>query len=514
MISRQKVSILSLFCLFVQLANCQVAYSADPDDKKLGRFSPIALIRNNTDKKIKQMKVPNFPKDRPTKDFDPKSKLSLDDALAIVNTNYPKLLQGHIEVEKASAKTLEKSGAFDPVLHHISEYKRVQDIVVTGGFKNAVHNESLLELPTRSGIKLFAEIRVNPNDASSPILQSGRSGEYTGGMIVPLLRNFIVNPARAAEQKAKMGEPLANINLNLSRMNVLFDCSVSYWDWYAAYQRLLVVKGLLNIAVSRESLVRRRVDDGDLPKLAITEVEKEIRLRQGDLYKAQRDLAKHAFKLSLFLWSDRGDTPPDLNQANLFTQKIKPVEINRLEIESGIKQALQLRPELAAIEIQREMVNVDLSLAKNLFLPKLDLIYRQGYDTGVNGIRNVFTGGVKVAIPIRQRKARGLIRQAKANLKKLDVEEEFMKRKIIIEVKDAASELNASYQRFIQAGEELEKSRAVEYGERQRFDLGDSSLFLVNRRERDRAETEKKRIDVFGRYLKALAAFNAVTGNL
>ena len=514
MSSRATSKSLCYVCILLLLNSSLTCFAASKSDAPKSRFSPIALIKDDTDRRIKKLSVPIFPKARQTKKFSPNSKLSLDDALAIVDSHYPKLLQGKIEVEKASAKSLEKAGAFDPVLLHVSEYKRIQDITVTGEFKNAVHNESLLEMPTRSGIKLFAQIRVNPNDASSPILQSGRSGEYSGGMIVPLMRNFIVNPARAEEQKAKMGEPLASINLNLSRMNVLFDCSKSYWDWYAAYQKLLVVKGLLNIAIAREDLVKKRVASGDLPKLTITEAEKEIRRRQGDLYKSQRELTKHALKLSLFLWSDRGNSPPNLSQANIFTAKIAPAQISKLEIESGIKQALTLRPELAAVTIQKEMTRVDLKLAKNLFLPKVDLIYRQGYDTGVNGIRNVFTGGVKMAIPIRQRKARGLIRQAKANMRKLDIEEEFVKRRIILEVNDAASELNASYDRYIQAGEELERSRAVEYGERQRFDLGDSSLFLVNRRERDRAETEKKRIDVFGQYLKALAAFNAVTGKL
>ena len=477
-------------------------------------LKPISLFKDDTDRKIENTTIPEFPKTRPKKSFQPGEKLTLESALSIVDTHYPKLLQGGIEVNKAEAKVLESQGSFDPVVKHISEYKRIQDITFSGQFKNAVHNEGQLEMLTRSGIKLFARIRVNPDDASSPILQTGRSGEYSGGAIIPLFRNFIVNPARAREQKAKLGQPLANTNLNLSRMNVLFDTSVAFWDYYVSCLKLDVVKGLLDIAENRAKIVRNMVQDGDEPALSIVEAEKEIKRRQGALVGAERTVSQKAFKLSLFLWSNRDGQPPEIDRSLISKTPFTPAPISKKSVELAIEKAHFVRPELSAIKIQKEIVGIDLKLAKNLMLPQMDLIYRQGYDTGVNGIGNVFTGGIEVALPIRQRKARGLMRQAKLELEKLDLEETFVKRQINIEVRDTASELNAAYNRYLQVKEEEEKAKALEKGERQRFELGDSSLFLVNRRERDRAEAEEKSIEIAGLYLKTLAAFKALTGEI
>lgn len=475
---------------------------------------PLSLLDDSTDKKIRTITIPEVPKKRTAKKFDPSNKLSLDDTLCIVDTHYPKLLQGHIEVEKASARRLESQGAFDPFYKHISEFKRIQDIVITGKAKDAVHNEGQLTLPTRSGIKFFGRLRVNPNDASTPFLQSGRSGEYTAGAIIPLLRGLGVNKDRAREQKARLGEPLSRVNLNISRMNVLFDASKTYWSWYVANQKLKVMQGLLKIGENRVDLVVNKVKAGDLPSLAIKEAEKEVRRRKGAVIKSEREVAKAAFKLSLFLWSENEQSPPVINQIHLPKEKLTVRRLSTLETENGIKKALQVRPEFTAISIEKNMVEVDLKLAKNLFLPQVNLLYRQGADTGVNGIGMVFGGGIEMAVPLRQRKARGLIKQAKQNFRKLELEEQFLKRSIRIEIMDRASELNAAYERYTQAGKELDRARAVESGERQRFDLGDSSLFLVNRRERDRAEVEKKRIEIYGEYLKALAAFKTVTGDI
>ncbi|MEZ4534302.1 MAG: hypothetical protein R3D26_04710 [Cyanobacteriota/Melainabacteria group bacterium] len=36
-----------------------------------------------------------------------------------------------------------------------------------------------------------------------------------------------------------------------------------------------------------------------------------------------------------------------------------------------------------------------------MMLPVVDSIYRQGYDTGVDGIGNVFTGGIKMTVPVQ-----------------------------------------------------------------------------------------------------------------
>lgn len=492
-----------------------VRANADPSSAPFQAFlKPVTLFRDATDKKIRSISVEDFPRRRPDTTFEPGMKLTLDDTLSIVDTHYPKVLQGKVQIDLASARRLESQGAFDPFITHISEYKRIQSITNTGVPKNAIHNEGQLELPTRSGIRLYGRVRVNPNDASTPFLQSGRGGEYTGAVLIPLMRGLVVNPERAREQKARLGEPLSTVNFNLSRMNIFFDSAVAYWDWFAANQKVGVMKDLLDLAEKRLAFVRNQVSDGDLPALAITEAEKEIRRRSGELIATQRQTAKAAFKLSLFLWGRASAAPPQVTPANIPDPPIVPKPISEQEVKAGIDRALSVRPELAALEIQKEIVRVELKLAKNEMLPAVDLVYRQGADTGRDGIGMVMGTGVQMSIPLRQRRARGLIKQAQLELENLDLEESLLRRRITLDVQDTASELNASYERFVQAGEELERSRAVEAGERQIFAMGDSSLFLVNRREIERAEAEKKRIDVLGEYLKALAAFNVVTGNI
>jgi outer membrane protein TolC len=112
---------------------------------------------------------------------------------------------------------------------------------------------------------------------------------------------------------------------------------------------------------------------------------------------------------------------------------------------------------------------------------------------------------------LRQRTADGRIAQALLKLQKLDLEERMLRQKITTEIYDTASAINTAWQRYLATKRELEAAIVLERGENQRFLLGDSSLFLVNQRERATAEARNKLIDVQAEYEQARAALRLAT---
>jgi outer membrane protein TolC len=59
--------------------------------------------------------------------------------------------------------------------------------------------------------------------------------------------------------------------------------------------------------------------------------------------------------------------------------------------------------------------------------------------------------------------------------------------------------------------QEVELAQRLEEGERIKFQLGDSTLFLVNQRERATAEARLKLIEIQAEYEQAAATFRAAT---
>lgn len=441
-------------------------------------------------------------------------QLTLRGFVQSIDSNFPKLLSADAERRLVIAKLLEKSGAFDPVLTHISEYLRVQDIFTPGQAKNAIHNEAKVDLLTRSGMKVFAGMRLNPNDTKTPFVPTGNSGEYYAGVSVPLLRGRAVNEKTIAEKQARLSQPVAQQVYLAARLEVLIKAAGVYWEWLGSKSRLLVSNDLLVIAEQRVSQIKERVKSGDAPALEITEAEQEIERRKAGLVKAQRDLQKTSIQMSVYLW--RQGLTPDVVPAVDAMPDLAPSP-QRVSDDSWVaarKLAIQLRPELKRIAAERKSVLAELQLAKNQLLPVMDAYALQGADTGKNGIGPVVRGGVAISVPLRQRTARGLILAAETKLQKLTFDEASERQRIAAEVDDVVSAINTSFEKFQALAAEVDKAKSVESGEKLRFAAGDSTLFLVNQRERATAEAKVRLIDAHVEYLQALTAFDIVTCKL
>lgn len=442
------------------------------------------------------------------------NRLTLNGFVQVIDANFPKLLSADAERRLVFAKVLEKAGAFDPLLTHVSEYLRVQDIFTPGAAKNAIHNESRIDLLTRSGMRVFAGMRLNPNDTKTPFVPTGNSGEYYGGVSVPLLRGRKVNEKTIAETQAKLSQPLAQQVYLAARMEVLLKAAGIYWEWVGAKAHLIVANNLLAIAEQRVSQIKERVQSGDAPTLEITEAEQEIERRKAGLVKAQRDLQRTSIHMSVYLW--RQDLTPDaVPQVNAMPDLYPlPAKVSDESWIASRKLAVLQRPELKRIAAERKIAIAELQLAKNQLLPVMDAYALQGADTGRNGIGPVVRAGVNLSVPLRQRTARGLIMAAETKLQKLNFDEVAERQRISAEVDDVVSAINTSFEKFIALDAEVGKAKAVESGEKLRFAAGDSTLFLVNQRERSTAEAQLRLIDAHVEYLQALTAFDIVTCKL
>lgn len=515
---------IAMFCLITfgapllvvpcRAGNVDQKQSLSPDSKQLVSAAGAKDVSNRQTKMFPEPEFDIGPISIEST-FDTTKKLKLESLLSIVDNNFPGLMAADAERRIATAKRLETQGAFDPTLTSVNEYLRVQDIVNAGVGKNAVHNEPQLSLLTRSGVKLYGRVRYNPNDAKTPFLPTGLGGEYSGGGTVPLARGLGINEATAAERQAKIGEPLAAQNYKTVRLNMMFEAAAAYWDWMAAAKKIDIAQEILQIAERRAEFVKEGTALGDLPHIDYAEAQQEVQRRKGDLFKMQREFQKSTFKLGLFVWSpSAGDRSPLPTLANVPDKLPVPTDISAIDSTRAIELAMNDRPELKAIKYQQDIASVELRLARNMLLPTVNANFYNGADTGRNGIGFVTKGSVEFNFPLRMRNARGKTQSAQIKLEKISYEQRLLKQRVELQVMDAMSNLAALYERYLAAVQEVEQSRILEKGEQDRYYLGDSTLFVVNRRERDRAEAENKLVDVQSEYWQAVAGLRAATAQL
>lgn len=428
-----------------------------------------------------------------------------------VSHYHPLILKADLERRLAAAKHLEKQGAFDPQLSFDSVYLRYNDFINRGKPSKTWDNLIELNVPTRSGLELLIGAQHNTGDVKPPLYPTGDGGEYFMGLKIPVLRGFRLNKNAVEEMKAEIGIPVADAMFTKIRLDVTLEALNNYWDWIISYKKIMVNQELLELSTFRKEAIAERVKNGDLPRIDLVEANQEVLLRKGNLIKSKREYEKQLFQFSRYLWQADGNPysyptndhiPAKILDLNPYTQA---------ELAKGIESALQHRPEIKALNLKKEILDVDLNYAKNQKLPNLNLYAFPGADTGGESVGLTLKAGVQLIIPLRQRTAKGLIKIAEYKTQQLDLEQRLILQTILIEIEDAFSAINAQYDQFTTAKEEYDLALKLEDGEKLRFQFGDTDLFLVNQRERQRAATAIKLLDLQAQYFKAVAKFNTVT---
>lgn len=438
--------------------------------------------------------------------------LTLERLLLDVDRAFPKLVATRLEANIARAKSQEKRGAFDPVLTIDSEFLRYNSSSDPGKAKTTSMSDAVVEILDRSGVKYSFGGRLNRGDVKSPSSFTGSLGEYFVSAKIPLLRDRINNAKTIAEQQALLGEPIADQFIREAQLNLFEKAGSAFWELVGAKARLEVAQNLLQLASNRAAYIRERIARGANPPIDQQEADAEVARRQGGLDKAERDVQKAELKLGLYRWN------PDGSTVNVSRTEVK---ISDLDTKSLVVDPLKAkatatldRPELLALRLSQQVLALDLGLAQNDRKPGLDFIVGPGFDLGNDAIGNTMKAGIIYSIPLRQNSVDGRINATKSKIQKLGLEYKQLERSVQIEVDDALSALLQTERRLIAALAEVKANQAVQDGEQIKFEEGQSTLFLVNQRERATAESQARLIDVKVELQQANLAFLASTAQL
>jgi outer membrane protein TolC len=119
---------------------------------------------------------------------------------------------------------------------------------------------------------------------------------------------------------------------------------------------------------------------------------------------------------------------------------------------------------------------------------------------------------VTFSVPVQRRKAFGKVRALRAKLSQLAAKNQFAADKIVAEVNLARTALIASRQRVAKATESFELAQQMRAAEQQLFDQGQSTLFNLNIREQQAAESAAERVQAVLEYFLAKADYAAAMG--
>jgi len=404
-------------------------------------------------------------------------------------------------------------GGFDPKIEVDNERKK---------FKNLEYFDELntaFKIPTWYGVELKGNFEQNTGVFLNPESFVPDDGLYSAGISASLGQGLWINERMADLKKAKIFREQTVADREILVNQILFDASLAYFNWLQAYNETKIYEQFLVNSEIRFQGVKRSTENGD--KAAIDSIEAGITVKNRTLglEQAKVKLMKSSLDLSTFLWLN-DDIPIELQPNVIPDAFIENTMDDVLEI-SGLPLTdfvLENHPKLRSLNFKFQGLEVDKRLKANKLLPKIDIQYNfltEDPDIARSFSSNQYKGGFNIAFPLFLRKERGELRLAKFKLQ--DAQFDISNARITIQNKVLA--LYRELESF-EIQNDLIKDIVSDYtimltAEERKFSFGESSLFLINSREKSLIDTQLKAIEVQNKYLKAKAKlFNSLSRDL
>ena len=440
-------------------------------------------------------------------------RLSEQGFLAIVRAYHPVAKQASNNVLIAKAGVTIARGGFDPVLTDNFERKRF------GGDLYYSYYNPELQIPTWYGVELYTGIENINGTKLNPESSVGQTS-YLGAS-VPLLKDLVIDKRRAALQQAKLFVKQSEAEQQLAVNDLLFDAVAEYWEWLRAYQVFQIFDASEKVNLVRFGFVKQEVLQGNRP--AIDTVEALTQLQQVQLMKTDAYLKfqNETIALSAYMWSQTGE-PVSLNESIVPDDKWKDQWVSFQA--PTYEEALTLsdnHPKLKSFGFKLDALAIEKKLKFQSLLPKFDAkmqLLNKGYNVvdkvSAGFLENNYKFGFQFVMPLRLSEARGAYKQAGLKIQNTVLDQSLTQLGIRNKVKTYYNEVFTLKQQIVLYENAVQNYYRLLIGERQKYEIGESTLFVLNSREQKWLEASQKLIELKTKYYKSNAGLVWAAGGL
>ena len=435
-------------------------------------------------------------------------RLDFTEYMAIVKKYHPLVKQAGLVTEEGDFKLMKARGNFDPKVQADLSEKEYKSTEYYNLFNAA------FKIPTYYGLELNAKYESNSGTYLNPQNTVPDDGLYSAGISLDITNGLFTSERMSALKQAKIYRDQSVIKRNLMTADVLYQAALTYFEWYTAFQEYSLYRNFVSNAEFRLRSVKIEFEAGDKPAVDTLEANIAFENRNVQLQQAQLDYRKASLKLANFLWTEN-NVPLEL------TGEVRPVEnlmeqVNEIWLGDEISAAenVQDNPKLRYLRYNLDMLEVEKRLKANRLLPDVELSYNfltEQPEEWQSLNSEDYKFGLKFSLPLFLRKERGELQLAKLALENSQYE-------LMNTVQEVSNKLQILETEIISYREQREKIQqlAIDYGllvqaEQRKFELGDSSLFLVNNRENSFISARMKEIEVTVKFLKSRAELKKLT---
>lgn len=405
--------------------------------------------------------------------------LAFDTYMEWVKAYHPLSAQADIMLTMGEMEVLSARGSFDPLLYGNLDKKSYDEKAYYD------KREAGITIPTWAGIELNGAFEQNSGQYLNPENSVPTGGLLSAGASVNLGQGLILDDRRAGLRKAQIYQQSTESDRRRMLNELYLQATGAYWNWSLAHANKALQAEGVALAQLRFRGVKISYEQGDFPAIDTVEAATQVLNREYNLQKAENELFIRTQELNNFLWDDSGN-PIALDLTTLPEQLYSGQPL--ILIEEELRVLIADHPELMLVDYELASLNVDRRLKAQQLIPVVKLKYNfltenlNQFDQA-GFFENNYKWGLTVYTPLMWRKARGGMRLAAAKIDFKESSRDFKELQLRTKLENELNNWSAlnsqinTYTRNVAALEMLLQ------GELRRFEIGESSLFLVNSRE-------------------------------
>lgn len=434
--------------------------------------------------------------------------LTVAQFMEAVKQHHPVARQAALIPKQALAQLQIARGGFDPLIY--SNY----DNKVSDGVNYYSYFENSVKLPAWYGIEVKAGYDVVYGNYINPESKLPNDGLGYVGISVPLLKNMLMDKRRAALRQAQIFRE-QSVQQQLMVLNdLMYEALKAYYEWWYADAARQILRNAVLLADIRFDATVKSAELGDRPAIDTVEALTQLQSRQLQLFEAELSYLQAGLEVSNFLWAEN-DLPvvmdtavhPAMPEIELIRQ---PIDYKNLE--ALITRVNQQHPAIIDYRLKLRQLDIERRLKLENLKPVLNANYNvissrfsfPGSATDVLG--NNYKLGVQFYMPLTFAQGRGELKLARLKIQDTRYELDLKTLQLNNKLKAVFNELATLQQQNSLYEQSVENFRRLFAGEVQRFNTGESSLFLVNARENRYIEVQIKLAELQAKYFKTEAA--------
>jgi outer membrane protein TolC len=433
---------------------------------------------------------------------------SLENLFWYLDNFHPIGKQASLLIKKGENEVRKTQGQLDPSLFSNLDQKILNQQEYYKLFSGG------LRVPTWYGVDFEAGYDQNQGINLNPENKSSANGLMYAGASVSIGQGLFIDKRRAAIKQAELYAKSTFLEQELMLNTLFYDASLKYIDWVNHFNQMQLYQNALALANERLVGVRQSFLGGDLPAIDTLEAHIIFQVRDVNLNQAKLKYQNASLELSNYLWLE-DKTPLEI------TDQLNPPSIDSLSPHNELstdslnyilKNLKSNHPQLLWYDLKLKQLDIERRLNVEQLKPTLNLKYNMlnepfGGDAFSGFSTHNYTWGVDFNIPIFLRESRGRLNITKLKIQETNLEVEIKWLELSNKIKSYHNELIALEQQIKLFNSAVSNYFKLQEAEKQKFFMGESSIFLINSREATYVQSAIKLIELQVKYQFAIAEF-------